>query len=343
MEQPSEEPIGELEDFPPDPPRIWPWIILAILPFIIVAGITAPWWLPQVEDLFQHSAQHKAASALPPLPTMVDQRLKPLTPEQALVANAAIMPSKSPVEVANPFLIPAAGSIAAMRLSALDCLTAAVYYEAAGEPDIGQRAVAQVVLNRVRHPAFPNSVCGVVFQGSERQTGCQFSFTCDGSLARRPSQSGWDRARRVANLALSGLVEPSVGTATHYHTIWVLPYWASSLDKVTTINAHIFYRWKGYWGRRASFTGRYQGESMTSDELENMLNPMLDTMDPAALPSDSAVPIAPPAFDPGGPRGTIMRDESAGTLIAPTARPSLQADENRGQLRVDDLPKVVAP
>src|SRR3954468_6506981 len=72
--------------------------------------------------------------------------------------------------------------------SALDCLTAAVYYEARSESEDGQRAVAQVVLNRVRHPAFPKSVCGVVYQGSNRATGCQFSFTCDGSLARGPVQ-----------------------------------------------------------------------------------------------------------------------------------------------------------
>jgi spore germination cell wall hydrolase CwlJ-like protein len=75
-----------------------------------------------------------------------------------------------------------------------DCLTAAIYYEAASEPDDGQRAVAQVVLNRVAHPAYPKTVCGVVYQGSERGTGCQFTFTCDGALARKPSRYFWDRA-----------------------------------------------------------------------------------------------------------------------------------------------------
>jgi hypothetical protein len=78
---------------------------------------------------------------------------------------------------------------------ALQCLTSAIYYEAASEPDDGQRAVAQVVLNRVAHPSFPKTVCGVVFQGSEKSTGCQFTFTCDGALARLPNRYFWERAR----------------------------------------------------------------------------------------------------------------------------------------------------
>jgi Cell Wall Hydrolase len=124
------------------------------------------------------------------------------------------------------------------RSRAAECLTAAVYYEAASEPDQGQRAVAQVVLNRVAHPAFPGTVCGVVYQGSERSTGCQFSFTCDGSLARVPSKFFWERARQVAEQALSGYVESSVGLATHYHTNAVHPYWAPSLHFITSIGAH---------------------------------------------------------------------------------------------------------
>jgi hypothetical protein len=91
------------------------------------------------------------------------------------------------------------------RWRALQCLTAAIYYEAASEPDGGQRAVAQVVLNRVAHPAYPKTVCGVVYQGSERPS-CQFSFACDGSMARVPMRVFWDRARRVAADALAGYV-----------------------------------------------------------------------------------------------------------------------------------------
>ncbi|MCB2050486.1 MAG: cell wall hydrolase [Novosphingobium sp.] len=145
------------------------------------------------------------------------------------------------------------------RLRAVDCLTQAIYYEAASESDAGQRAVAQVVLNRVLHPAYPDTVCGVVYQGSTRQTGCQFTFTCDGSLARKPSRFGWDRARGVALAALGGAVYAPIGLATHYHTLAVSPYWASSLDKVRTIGAHVFYRWKGAAGRPAAFHASYSG------------------------------------------------------------------------------------
>lgn len=142
---------------------------------------------------------------------------------------------------------------------ARQCLTAAIYYEAAMEPDAGQQAVAQVVLNRMMHPSYPDTVCGVVYQGSERASGCQFSFSCDGAMARTPSPVYWARARRVADRALAGYVYSPVGTATHYHTTEVSPYWAPSLDFIGTIGAHRFYRWKGNAGRSAAFGRRYAG------------------------------------------------------------------------------------
>ena len=145
------------------------------------------------------------------------------------------------------------------RTRALDCLTAAVYYEAASEPDTGQRAVAQVVLNRVAHPAYPNTVCGVVYQGSQRKTGCQFTFTCDGSLARRPNPMFWERARQVALAALGGYVHRPVGLATHYHTVQIYPYWAPSLNYLGTIGAHRFYTFKGKAGQGATFHFAYLG------------------------------------------------------------------------------------
>ncbi|MBA4048614.1 MAG: cell wall hydrolase, partial [Sphingomonas sp.] len=126
------------------------------------------------------------------------------------------------IHPAPPFSMNRAGSGDYGR--ALNCLTTAIYYESASEPDAGQRAVAQVILNRVRHPAFPATVCGVVYQGSER-AGCQFSFACDGAMARIPSRSGWARALHNAALMLSGTVEAQVGTATHYHTYAVTPAW----------------------------------------------------------------------------------------------------------------------
>ncbi len=166
---------------------------------------------------------------------------------------------------------------------ALQCLTTAIYYEAASEPDAGQRAVAQVVLNRVAHPAWPNTVCGVVYQGSER-SGCQFSFACDGSLARRPMAVFWDRARRVAADALAGYVYAPVGLATHYHTSAVHPYWADSLAFIGTIGAHRFYRWSGAAGRPAAFAAVYSGgEPVAAPHPRTWTPAAADVADPIML------------------------------------------------------------
>lgn len=124
----------------------------------------------------------------------------------------------------------------------LECLTQAVYYEARGETPSGQAAVAQVVMNRVRHPAFPNSVCGVVFQGAGKRVGCQFSFACDGSMRRRRETAAWDRAQRVASRALSGAVVARVGDSTHFHTTNVAPNWGPRLVRTAEVGMHIFYR-----------------------------------------------------------------------------------------------------
>ena len=121
----------------------------------------------------------------------------------------------------------------------LQCLTEAIYYEARNQSDDGQRAVAQVVLNRVRHPAYPNTVCGVVYQGSERTTGCQFSFTCTGVMGPIMDGAAWDRARRIAAAALRGSVFRPVGLAVNYHTTAIHPYWAPSLVVQTTVSRDI--------------------------------------------------------------------------------------------------------
>ncbi len=123
----------------------------------------------------------------------------------------------------------------------VQCLTEAIYYEARSESEDGQRAVAQVVLNRVRHPAYPNTVCGVVYQGAERTTGCQFSFTCTGVMGPIMEHAAWDRARRIATQALRGRVFRPVGLAVNYHTTAIRPYWAPSLVTQATVGAHIFY------------------------------------------------------------------------------------------------------
>jgi spore germination cell wall hydrolase CwlJ-like protein len=161
-----------------------------------------------------------------------------------------------PIRPMRPFVLKASRED---RARALECLTQAVYYEAAREPEVGQEAVAQVVLNRVRHPAYPKSVCGVVYQGAARASGCQFTFTCDGSLRFAPEPARWRRARAVAERALDGHVDEKVGSATHYHADYVAPYWAPTLVKLAQVGQHIFYRWTGPWGEPAAFTGRYAG------------------------------------------------------------------------------------
>jgi hypothetical protein len=149
---------------------------------------------------------------------------------------------------------------------ALTCLAQAVYYEAAGEGGDGGRAVAQVVLNRVRHPGFPSTICGVVYEGADRPTGCQFSFTCDGSMQRIPIPSLWARSMKIAEEALKGRVFAPVGHATHYHADYVLPYWADSLDKSVQLGRHIFYRLRNVFGEARAFSQHYAGAEPTVHE-----------------------------------------------------------------------------
>jgi spore germination cell wall hydrolase CwlJ-like protein len=176
--------------------------------------------------------------------------------DQAKLINAALPFASGPLNAAQPF---AASGSDIDQQRALLCLTQAVYYEAGFEPVEGRRAVAQVVLNRMRHPAFPKSVCGVVYQGAGSGT-CQFTFVCDGALYRAPAMDAWRQAQQIARAALAGYVDTTVGEATHYHADYVAPRWAPMLAKVAKIGQHIFYRWPGAWGQPAAFNGRYIGE-----------------------------------------------------------------------------------
>lgn len=186
---------------------------------------------------------------------------------------------------AKPFRATTAG--AGTYRTALHCLTEAIYYEAANESLAGQRAVAQVILNRVAHPAYPSSVCGVVYQGWTAPV-CQFSYTCDGSLARKPLDRLWRQAGEVAAAALNGHVEKSVGTATHYHADYVLPYWAYRLEKVYVEGRHIFYRFPGQAGQANRFSARWSANERypVFDEARFMVaeEEQLED-DPTALPA----------------------------------------------------------
>ena len=241
-------------------------------------------------------------------PVVEPTRLIDIAPDDARKVNAERPFAKGPLQPAAPFVF--AGSEEA-RARANACLAAAAWYEA-GDDAEGEQSVMQTVLNRVRHPAFPSTVCGVVFQGSERSTGCQFTFTCDGALARTPSTAAWDRARAIAATALAGRVYAPVGVATHYHTDWVLPYWSGSLDKIAKVRTHIFFRFPGYWGTPGALRRSSAGEELKVAQLAR-LSPahVQDGVDPATLlatasgnvPTEPPVAAAPPTIQ--GPALTL--------------------------------------
>ena len=264
------------------------------------------------------AAKNPVDVALVPPPNLI--RLVP--PEAALKLNATRPFSTRADEPAASFRT---GRVKDADLSrAIECLAQAIYYEAGGEGMDGERAVAQVVLNRVRHMGFPPSICGTVYQGAERATGCQFTFTCDGSLLRTPLGPLWTRARRLAREALvSGYVFGPVGHATHYHADYVIPYWADSLEKETKIGQHIFYRLPGILGTAAAFGQRYArvepappSPSAAKVAAEAIQGAAYDqaASDPlgaivGSRPGDSTLPPVLP----------LTADETAGSLITPFA------------------------
>jgi spore germination cell wall hydrolase CwlJ-like protein len=124
------------------------------------------------------------------------------------------------------------------------CLAEAIYFEARGEPEAGQVAVAQVVLNRVRSGLYPQTICGVVYQ-NRRHYACQFSFACRGKPLRVNEPDAWDQAHRIAAEVTSGSTYVSdIGTSTHFHAKYVRPRWARRLEKMDVIGHHIFYKLK---------------------------------------------------------------------------------------------------
>ncbi|ESQ87858.1 hypothetical protein ABENE_16590 [Asticcacaulis benevestitus DSM 16100 = ATCC BAA-896] len=183
---------------------------------------------------------------------MRSQRDLPDTQSGASVVRASLDTTSS----MNNLSTPAVRAAAAMNFKAAtrsdsDCLTQAVYYEARGEGTDGMRAVAQVILNRVRHPAYPKSICGVVYQGATQRISCQFSFVCNGAMGAPVETSAWRRAKKVSEAALAGYVMPSVGTSTSFHTTGVKPGWSGTMERVAQIGTHIFYQFRGRGARIA--------------------------------------------------------------------------------------------
>jgi hypothetical protein len=198
----------------------------------------------------------------------------------------------------------------------------------AGNGDDGQSAVIQVVLNRVRHPAFAKTICGVVFQGSQRASGCQFTFTCDGALARRYSAASWTRARNLAIQALDGRVYTRVGLATHYHTDWVHPYWSDALVKLARVNTHLFFRWPGYWGNAAVLSGPYRGGEPGIPQLA-YLPSHADAAETQVFASQmSDAPL----------RDVVARNEDGGAFVLLTGAPSTTSARQMGRSICMDRP-----
>ncbi|MGP7794698.1 cell wall hydrolase [Sphingomonas sp. CLY1604] len=278
-------------------------------PLPAATGYEAEEHFPGAALLYANAAPDPAVDTAAPAQGVTGTAALPALPVSAAAANAAIR-ADAGIAAAAPFATRLASTLDRDR--ALQCLTAAIYYEAASEPDAGQSAVAQVILNRVRHPAFPATVCGVVYQGSEH-AGCQFSFACDGAMARIPSRTAWARAARHAAMALAGYVYAPVGLATHYHTYAVTPAWNRSLVLTDVVGAHLFHRWKGFWGTRAAFAQVYRGG-------EPLPGPHAPPAAPAVTPAPTLIAAAAPLPVASAPvtRATDVRPAYAdsGTPIA---------------------------
>jgi len=302
----------------PHPLALLLWAaIFGILPLLVAAFSVTPFTHPG-----RSPARATADRTIPrppsPPPAVEPVEVLKIAPKDALEINSAIAFSSAPNPAARAFHF--AGAPGAEE-RAIDCLAAAQYYEA-GDDGPGQKAVAQVVLNRLRHPAFPKSVCGVVFQGSERTTGCQFTFTCDGALTRIPSPAAWERSRTLARQMLQGMVDTRVGYATHYHTNWVVPYWSSSLDKITSVGTHLFFRWKGWWGTPPAFHRAQLGAEPAVAKLASLSPAHRAATGLVALDGSGLVnPQSPDFSDLSQPPVPIGRDNigdrfSVGTMTA---------------------------
>ena len=228
----------------------WTFALLAVAVVAVVLYLSNP----TGPDRYG-TRPHPVAPPADVVPEVLPMELAPIAEDDARAANARIPLILKGFVGARPFSYAGNGD---SRARARDCLAAAMIYEA-GDDTRGQLSVGQVVITRARHPACPKSICGVVFQGSERTTGCQFTFTCDGALNRRYSDAAWMRAQMNAEQMLAGKTDPTVGLATHYHTDWVRPYWSDTLEKIAIVDTHLFFRWPGYWGTPGAFRGAVSG------------------------------------------------------------------------------------
>jgi spore germination cell wall hydrolase CwlJ-like protein len=307
-------------------PGTW---LRAVLLIVAVLALAIPTLVVLNAPTIRHVRAPKLRLATKIVPQTVLPPVEPvefvdLPPGEARAFNASVPFSRDPNPAARPFRLP---EDAENRARATDCLATALLYEAGADPE-GQRAVAQVVINRIRHPAFPKTVCGVVFEGQERRTGCQFSFSCDGALTRwTPPEALWTAARKIATAALSGTVYRKVGYATHYHTDWVVPYWQSSLDKIAAVHSHLFFRWSGWWGTPPAFNRGIAG----AEPVIAALAPFSDAHKTAAALAEATSALAESAAVLGKDAPQPLASDPTTFLVtlpaglAPEAWPQLAA------------------
>ena len=203
-----------------------------------------------------------------------------------------------------------------------NCLSEAIYYEARGETQQGQVAVAEVIMNRVHSPFYPKSICAVVYQGSDRDTGCQFTFTCDGSLAAHPRGRAWIQAQHLATAVMSGYTRPITQHATHYHTNAVNPGWSTMLIETTTIGSHVFYRMPNAAERAELTDAAVHRRAPAVSPQEAPLIPPADqaAADAAAAADEDAT--APPAAQPAAPATTPASSEHTAEAAHALASPA---------------------
>ena len=242
---------------------------------------------------------------------------------QLIRASMTTADGMNPVVLADhPIKVTPAAAFAfkAHSQSDSDCLTQAVYYEARGEGVDGMRAVAQVILNRVRHPSYPKTICGVVYQGAYLRTSCQFSFTCNGAMGAPIEAWAWRRAKQVADAALGGYVMAAVGSATHFHTLSVDPVWSGSMVKIATIGSHVFYQFRGH--------GAHMGSGdvvQPSDDVPDVIQaadsaPDGDSLTPPV--TQASLTTTTPAMQP--------------TTVAPTGEARVQLIKALNQMQTAD-------
>jgi hypothetical protein len=301
---------------------------------IVMAVLTAAWSISpgmrtRIDPATAESHMVSELRALPGSPeNVLSARSSGIDYDEARKLNAAMPFAQMASTPAPPFRF--AGSMAD-RIRATDCLAIAAMAEA-GNGDDGQRAVIQVVLNRVRHPAFAKTICGVVFEGSHRATGCQFTFTCDGALARRYSAASWARARDRAAQALDGRVYPPVGLATHYHTDWVHPYWSDSLTKLARVGPHLFFRWPGYWGNAALLSIAYRGGEPAIAQLAH-LSAQVDAVETSATQTVASYTASDTAL-----RDVVVRNVDGGAFVLLSDAPSADSAREMGRSICMDHP-----